>query len=111
MGLEDDWVTFSEEDKEDSEAGQFEIELMREARENLDAARNRLPARVLSVSTQIAEGSPSDEILAELERGEYDLVVLGATASRDLKHLMAGSVSSKVVWNAPCSVLIVRESQ
>jgi nucleotide-binding universal stress UspA family protein len=50
----------------------------------------------------------SEEILSEAIRGEYDLVVLGATGLADIKRAMLGSVSVKVAHNAPCSVLIVK---
>ena len=35
-------------------------------------------------------------------------MVMAASGVVDLKHQMLGSVSSKVAWNAPCSVLLVR---
>ena len=34
----------------------------------------------------ITEGDPALEILSEAERGEYDLIVIGATGEDDLKH-------------------------
>jgi nucleotide-binding universal stress UspA family protein len=65
----------------------------------------------MSISTRVDEGNPANEILSEADRGQYDLVVVGATGSRDLKHSMLGSVSARIAWNAPCSVLIVREPE
>jgi len=111
LGLEEDWETYDDDEKQHSEAGVFETELVREADVVLDQARARLHMERATVSTRVDEGKPADEILSEAERGQYDLVVLGATGMRDLKHSMLGSVSSKVAWNAPCSVLIVRESE
>jgi nucleotide-binding universal stress UspA family protein len=35
--------------------------------------------------------------------------VVGATGASDLKHRMLGSVSFKIAWDSPCSVLIARE--
>jgi nucleotide-binding universal stress UspA family protein len=60
------------------------------------------------ITTFIYRGIPSEEILREAEMGDYDLVVIAASGVMDLKHQMLGSVSSKVAWNAPCSVLLVR---
>jgi nucleotide-binding universal stress UspA family protein len=111
LGLEEDWETYDDDEKQQSEAGVFEKELVREADVVLDQARARLHMERATVSTRVDEGKPADEILSEAERGQYDLVVLGATGIRDLKHSMLGSVSSKVAWNAPCSVLIVRDSE
>lgn len=50
----------------------------------------------------------TDGSLGEAETGDYDLVVIGASSAADFKHEILGSVSSKVAWNAPCSVLLVR---
>jgi nucleotide-binding universal stress UspA family protein len=111
LGLEEDWQTYSEEDKDTSEEGVLEMELVREGEIAFEQARNLLHNRHLSVSTRIDQGDPANEILSEAESGQYDLVVVGATGSRDLKHDMLGSVSFKVAWNAPCSVLIVREPE
>jgi nucleotide-binding universal stress UspA family protein len=109
LGLEEDWVTYSEEDKAVSEAGILEKELVREGELVLEQARDLLRGQRISITTCVAEGNPADEILSEAERGQYDLVVVGATGSRDLKHRMLGSVSSKIAWGAPCSVLIDRQ--
>ena len=111
LGPEEDWVTYSEEDKENSESGFLEKELVREGDAILEQARDLLLPHRLSITTRLDEGNPADEILSEVERGQYDLVVMGATGARDLKHRMLGSVSFKIAWNSPCSVLIVREPE
>jgi len=82
---------------------------VREGETVLEQARELLHVNRSVVSTITDEGDPADLILSEAERGQYDLVVIGATGTRDLKHTMLGSVSAKVTWNAPCSVLMVRE--
>jgi nucleotide-binding universal stress UspA family protein len=91
----------------EDESGELEREFTREAEEILENARTKLPART-AVETLIYRGNPADEILGEAERGAYDLVVVASSGSIDLKHQMLGSVSMKVAWNAPCSVLLVR---
>jgi nucleotide-binding universal stress UspA family protein len=111
LGLEDDWITYSDEDKERSEAGALEKELVREGEAVLEQARDLLRTGPLSVNTCIDGGNPAEAILNEAERGQYDLIVVGATGARDLKHQMLGSVSSKIAWSAPCSVLIAREGE
>ncbi len=109
LGLNEDWETYDDEEKEHTEAGAFEKELVREGETILEQARELLHANRAVVSTITTEGNPADQILSEAERGQYDLVVIGATGMRDLKHTMLGSVSAKVAWNLPCSVLMVRE--
>ncbi len=111
FGLEEDWETYSEEAKESSEAGVMEKELVREGEAVVEQARNLLRPFNVSITTRVDEGNPANEILSEAERGQYDLIVAGATGARDLKHTMLGSVSAKIAWGAPCSVLIVREPE
>jgi len=109
LATEGDWATASEEEMERSEPGILEKEFLREGRRAIEEARNILARPHLLVNCRSEEGNPAGEILAEAERGAYDLVAVGATGNRDLKHSMLGSVSSRVAWEAPCSVLIVRE--
>lgn len=105
----DEFLTYSEEDKEQSETGAIEEELTREGSDVIEQAREVLRPYRVSVLTRMDQGNPANEILSEAERGQYDLVIAGATGVRDLKHSMLGSVSAKIAWNAPCSVLVVRE--
>ncbi|MBU1229426.1 MAG: universal stress protein [Proteobacteria bacterium] len=51
--------------------------------------------------------SPEDIITDTAEKGGFDLVVMG-TRSKKGKTKALGSVASKVVALAPCSVLVVR---
>ncbi len=111
FGLEEDWVTYSEEAQDESEAGALEKELVREAEAVVEQARDLLQIGSLSITTRIDEGNPANEVLSEADRGQYDLIVTGATGVRDLKHTMLGSVSAKIASCAPCSVLIVRERE
>jgi nucleotide-binding universal stress UspA family protein len=111
LGLQKDWATYLDKDGDKNEAGLLEKELVRQEESINEQGRGPLRTRPLSVSTRIDEGNPANEILNEAERGQYDLIVVGATGARDLKHRMLGSVSSKVVWDAQCSVLIVREPE
>jgi nucleotide-binding universal stress UspA family protein len=107
-GPDQEWLGFQEEDEEEIDPqAQLQEEFVREADEILATARKRLP-KGTSVNTLVFDGLPADEILGEAERGNYDLVVIGATGAVDLKHRILGSVSSKIAWNAPCSVLLVR---
>ena len=107
-GEDQEWAGYEEEREEEIDPqAQFEREFEREGDDILETARGRLPVRT-AVTTLIYRGIPAEEILGEAETGDYDLVVLSASGITDLKHQMLGSVSSKVAWNAPCSVLLVR---
>jgi nucleotide-binding universal stress UspA family protein len=117
--LEMPWARLDMEAWTDSEAGAseersgYQRELERELREDADAAIDRaltlLGAWDVSATTVVEEGDPALEISGHVEQGTYDLVVVGATGSSDMKHALLGSVSLKLAWNCPCSVLIVRK--
>lgn len=109
LGLERDWFDQGGETREQmSSEIQLEEELQSEANEIVEEAAEQLARHGLDVTTVIAEGNPATEILGQLEQGEYDLIVLGATGDTDMKHRMLGSVSAKVTGQAPCSVAIVK---
>jgi len=55
----------------------------------------------------LREGDAGNEILAELEKGSYDLVILGAHDEGD--KLRLGSVSNKVATYAKVPVLVLRK--
>ena len=111
LDSEEDLDAYSGADHDVGASGDMEKELIREGDEVVEQARDLLLPYHVSVTTRLVEGDPAKEILSEAERGQYDLVAVGATGSRDLKHRMLGSVSVKVAWNAPCSVFIVKGTE
>jgi nucleotide-binding universal stress UspA family protein len=70
------------------------------------AARLRRPG--LTVTTQVLEGDPRREILAQAERFGADLIVMGTHGHGAAGRLLLGSVAHAVVLHAPCSVEVVR---
>jgi len=110
--IEKIWLPSGEEedptDPESNQTAQFLLELRREAEQLLTQTRIRFLQHHSGVTTSIREGVPANEILSEADQGDYDLVVVGSTGASDMKHRVLGSVSSKIAWNAPCSVLISR---
>lgn len=109
LGLEQGWYGYEEpaEDRIDMELP-VSRELRREGEMLLERARDVLRVRHTGLEVRLEEGNPSDQILAELERESYDLLVIGGTGVSSLKRQMLGSVSAKLAWNAPCSVLLSR---
>lgn len=113
LGMEQEWYAdFERSYEEPSELPEgeklFGKELRVEAEQILEAMRDRLSTRCVSIETLITEGNPANEFLRQAEVGEYDLAVVGATGSSDLKHTMLGSVSFKLASYAPCSVAVIR---
>jgi nucleotide-binding universal stress UspA family protein len=57
---------------------------------------------------RLLEGEPAAALLDEVERGKYDLLVVGRTGAGSPRSRMMGGTSRKIVENATCSVLVVR---
>jgi nucleotide-binding universal stress UspA family protein len=61
-----------------------------------------------SVESFVCEGEPP-EVLTDIARGKKaDLIALGTYGRKGLKRLLMGSVTSQVILNAPCDVLVVK---
>jgi nucleotide-binding universal stress UspA family protein len=108
LALEPEEESLGASDPDAKQSDQLALELRHEAEQLLAEARARVLEHHPGVTVSIREGNPANEILSEADQGSYDLVVVGAHEANDLKHSVLGSVSSKVAWNAPCSVLVVR---
>jgi universal stress protein A len=54
-------------------------------------------------------GHPASEIVDFARRESTDLIIMGTHGRTGLGHVLLGSVAERVVRQAPCSVLVVRE--
>jgi nucleotide-binding universal stress UspA family protein len=85
------------------------LEAARTARDRAcEAATAALQAAGRRVSPQPREGDPAHELLAVARESEADLVVVGSRGQTGLTRLLLGSVARNVLYEAPCSVLVVR---
>src|SRR6185436_708297 len=78
------------------DGGRYQAGPLDQAREQL--VRRQVPATYLE---------PAAELVETARELDADLVVLGRR-SRSLRRVVLGSVSAKVVRDAPCDVLVVR---
>jgi nucleotide-binding universal stress UspA family protein len=76
----------------------------------IEKALNRVKEsrRKVEVKTLIAKGLAWEKIVEECRNGGHDIVVIGSRGLGGLKGLFLGSVSKRVVEEAPCPVLIVK---
>ncbi len=63
------------------------------------------------LKTRIRIGNPAKEILSEAIEEESDLIVLGCDNSRDCAWEGANNLPQKIVNDAPCSVLVIKEER
>jgi len=96
------------------ELSEYQVQLERELRRAADVTMTRAQRYLehlrIPSSTIIQDGEPALELCSHAEEGGYDLIIAGATGVSDVKHALMGSVSLKLAWNAPCSVIIVRRA-
>ncbi|GFK95670.1 Putative universal stress protein [Fundidesulfovibrio magnetotacticus] len=87
----------------------FQDMLRSEGRKVLDLALARARDTGVAARAVLEEGpSAADAILALAEEEHPDVIVMGSRAKSGLDRFLIGSVASKVVTHAFCSVLVLR---
>lgn len=85
-----------------------EVAQMKAKLHELELEATAAGADASAVSSELRQGAPFDEIIANAKEGAFDLIVMGTHGHTGLKHVLLGSVTEKVVREAPCAVLTVR---
>lgn len=80
-----------------------------ELRRTADAAAARLVERGVTVVPDSRDGPVAAGLLDAIADAEAQLVVVGSRGNTGLTRLLLGSVARTVLYQARCSVLIVRE--
>lgn len=62
----------------------------------------------IDVESLVCEGEPPDVIADIAREKKVELISMGTYGRRGLKRLIMGSVTSKVILNAPCDVMVVK---
>ena len=74
----------------------------------LERSKKNVTREGILVQTILKQGRVVDEILNTIKEGEFDLVVMGSRGHGRIKKIFLGSVSSGVVQEAICPVLLTR---
>jgi nucleotide-binding universal stress UspA family protein len=80
----------------------------REVLSRLDGIATDLAANGRTIRTMVRQGRAASEIVREADRFGADLILLGARGHGAVDRILVGSVSSEVVDQAGCPVLVVR---
>jgi nucleotide-binding universal stress UspA family protein len=81
----------------------------RRATEVAARAAGSLASNGFRAETAVAEGPAGAEIIRMVERGRFDLTVLGGGSRTWIGNMLLGSVSTYVLHSSPSSTLIVHE--
>ena len=80
-----------------------------ETKKLLDAMKGCAEKEGIECETIVHEGDePYEFIVDEAGRKQVDMIIMGRHGRKGLKRLLMGSVTSKVIGHAPCSVLVVK---
>lgn len=79
-----------------------------EAQACLKPYGDRLRQHGLAVEERLVEGPAGGAIVQVAEIDKCDLIVMGTRGRSDLKGLVLGSVTHRVLQTAPCPVVVVR---
>ncbi len=63
------------------------------------------------VEAEVREGDPASIILDRAAEAHTDVIVVGSHGRSGIARFFLGSVSSRVVSHAPCSVLVIKHTQ
>lgn len=83
--------------------------LKNEARKAVNRGKQLVEQAGLTCKTVVEVGaSPADNIVRYAEESKTDLIMMGHRGMAGLARFVVGSVASRVVAHAPCSVQVVR---
>lgn len=71
----------------------------------LQSYQEKIPCKT---ELEIVTGDPSEEIVRLANIYQADLILIGSRGLTGMKRILQGSVSSQVVTDASCSVLVVK---
>ena len=83
---------------------------IKEAEKFLNNITKEIKLQELKISTKVmlTYGNAAYTIIEYAKKEKFDLLVLGAMGTSEIKDLFLGSVAHAVARHAPCSILIVR---
>ena len=74
----------------------------------LTRSEKAMPPQRASVERQVVKGRPATAIARVARRQGCDLIVIGCRGLAEFRSFLLGSVSRRVLTEAPCSVLVIK---
>lgn len=89
----------------------LEIELEKNAKEDLARIVKEEVQEGVLVEQVMAFGLPSDCVIAQAQKENVDLIILGTHGRTGISRLLMGSTAENVIRHATCPVLVVKASE
>lgn len=71
---------------------------------------SRLDFNGIRVETEVLVGEPYLKIIEHAKNGNFDLIIMGSRGFSKVKRFFVGSVTQRVIAEAPCPVLVIRSA-
>lgn len=84
------------------------VETLRSEAEDAMAKVKKKATASMSLKTVVKQGDPAEEIIEAARKMKADLIVTGSHGRHGAGRFLLGSVSSKVVDHAACTVMVVK---
>lgn len=91
-----------------AEAPKAVEDMIRKAKEYTAAVKKQAEAAGVKAETFIGEAEADEAIIKLAAEQGVDMIVVGSHGRTGLRRLLMGSVTEKVIGNAPCPVLVVK---
>lgn len=91
----------------ETDKNMIEEKLASETERMMEKIRKKAP-KTVKVKTVVKQGNPAEEILQTAEKMKADVIVTGSHGRHGAQKFLLGSVSSKIIDHATCSVLVVK---
>lgn len=82
--------------------------LKAKAKTILDGQKAKLEAQSIQVECILAGGDPSEVIIHSVEKGDYDLIIMGSRKLNKVQEVLFGSVSDRVTRLVSVPILVVK---
>jgi len=87
---------------------EYLADLFKQGSSQLVDLKGRAERRGIAVTTRMATGIPSEEVITAARAEDSDLIVVGTRGKTGLAHVLLGSTAERVIRGAPCPVMTVR---
>jgi nucleotide-binding universal stress UspA family protein len=90
---------------------EYYTDMEAQSRATLDDLIEPSWGKATSVTSSVRWGNPVEEIVEEARTAGVDLLVIATHGRTGLSHVLLGSVAERIVREAPCPVLTIRERE